>query len=258
MTEGTRIADSWGVTPGSRRRPLIIAHRGDVETAPENTLEAITSAFAGGADGVEVDARLSKDGQVVLLHDRKVDRTTNGIGAVGSFTLEELKDLDAGSWFDPRFSKSTIPTLAEVLEQLPASFLVNVELKVRGWGVMDLVSAVVEVVRRFERWDTTLAASFNPMALLAIRRQEPRIRRGYIWSARHPYPISRRWLSPVAGSHWANPDLRTFTPQVLDHFHRQGKPVLAWDSDAGRDLKVLGEMGLDGLVTDRLTGLVER
>lgn len=249
---------SWGIEPGTLDCPLIIAHRGDVEAAPENTLTAFRSAVEKGADGIELDVRLTKDGRVAVMHDRRVDRTTSGKGPIGSFTLEQLKTLDAGSWFDPKFRGVQVPILDEVFEELPPTFLVNVELKVCGWGVKPLASAVVEVVRRFSRWESTLAASFNPMALLALRLMEPRIRRGYIWSAHHPLPIKERWLSPLANSHWMDPELRTCTRKVLEHFHRQGKPVLAWDVDVGESLKPLDGVKLDALVTDCLSALVKQ
>ena len=256
MSRVLPIADSWNIPPGSLERPLIIAHRGDVESAPENTLEAFLGALEKGADGVEMDVRLTKEGRVVVMHDRRIDRTTNGKGPVGTHTLAELKSLDAGFWFDPKFKEAAVPTLDEAFEALPSDFLMVVELKVRGWGVKPLVSGTVEVIRRFKRWESTLVTSFNPVALLVLRLMEPNIRRGYIWSAQHPLPIRQRWLSPMAKPNWMNPDLKTFTPKVLKYFHQQGKPLLAWDEDAGRDLERLRAMRVDGIVTDRLTGLV--
>ena len=252
----SQSAEGWDIAPGSLGRPLIIAHRGDVESAPENTLEAFLSAAERGADGVELDVRLSREDRVVVMHDRRIDRTTNGRGPVGIHTLAELKHLDAGSWFHPRFGDATVPTLDEVFDALPSRFLVAVELKVRGWGVKPLVSATLECIKRAKRWKSTMVTSFNPVALMAMRLMEPRVMRGYIWCAQHPFPISQRWLSPMAKAHWMDPDLKTFNAKVLRHFHGQGKPVLAWDLDAGRDIKRLSAMGVDGVVTDRLTGLV--
>jgi len=151
-----------------------------------------------------------------------------------------------------------VPSLDEVFEALPPTFLVDVELKVRGWGVLSLASAVVRVVQKFKRWESTLLASFNPVALLMVRLLDTRIQRGYIWSAQHPLPIRERWLSPLAKAHWMNPDLKTLTPGLLQHFHGQGKPVLAWDVDVDRDLKQMRDMGLDALVTDNLSVFVRQ
>ena len=226
--------------------------------APENTIEAFRHAVEVGADGVELDVRLTKDGKVAVMHDRYVDRTTDGEGPVGTFTLAGLKKLDAGSWFDPRFKAARVPTLDEVFEEMPSAFLVNVELKVRGFGVIPLVSRVVEILRRHDRFEGTLVASFNPVALGVLRILEPRALRGYIWSKRHPLPLRARWLSPLARPHWMDPDHATFTPQLLKRFHRQGKLVLVWDSDAGAEMGQLLGQGVDGLVTSSPEELVQQ
>jgi glycerophosphoryl diester phosphodiesterase len=103
-----------------------------------------------------------------------------------------------------------------------------------------------------------MVASFNPVALFLVRLMDPRIPRGYIWSSSHPLPIRERWLGPLAQAHWMNPDLKTLTPRLLARFHCQGKPVLAWDVDVGRDLQTLGSMKLDALVTDNLGEFVSQ
>ena len=229
---------------------MVIAHRGGSALAPENTLAAFRRALEVGADGVELDVRLTKDGRVVVIHDRRVDRTTTGNGLVGSYMLEELKCLDAGSWFDPQFGGERVPTLEEVFEALPGNFPIYVELKVRGHGAWPLVVRVVDLIRRFGRWESTMVASFNPVAVAFLRVVEPRIVRGYIWSSRHPLPLRARWLSPLVNPHWLAPDRNTLTPEMLARFHAQGGLVAAWDLDAGADMGQLKKMGLDAAVTD--------
>ena len=242
---------TWNISPGSLSSPLIIAHRGDSSAAPENTLEAFRRAVEVGADGIELDVRLTRDREVVVIHDRLIDRTTTGTGPVGTHTLAELKEMDAGSWFDPRFKSARVPTLTEVFEELPASLLVNVEIKARGHGVLPLVSRVVENVRRCDRRETTLVASFHPVALGLARVMEPRIARGFIWSHRHPLPLRGRWLSPLASPQWMDPDRGTWSLHLVERFHRQGKLILAWDQDVGVDLTAMAETKTDGIVTDR-------
>ena len=251
MKSGEKIG-GWPLKLGVLSKPLVIAHRGDVESAPENTLEAFRGVVEKGADGMELDVRLSRDGHVVVMHDRYVNRTTDGRGPVGTLTLAQLKELDAGSWCAPEFKGARVPTLEEVLVEMPKEFLLDVELKVRGWGVMALASRVASLIKKHNRLESTLVASFNPMALSAMRLLVPRIPRGYIWSAHHPYPISHRWLSPLAKAHWMNPDHRTMTPRMLEHFHRHGKLVLAWDLDMYEG-KGWPNPGIDGVVTDSLS-----
>lgn len=107
----------------------LCAHRGDVSVAPENTIPAFESAVKKGVPQIEFDVNLSKDGHLVIMHDATIDRTTNGKGKVTDFTLAELKALDAGSWFDPKFKDTRIPTLRETLEAIPENVLCNVHLK---------------------------------------------------------------------------------------------------------------------------------
>ena len=164
--------------------------------------------------------------------------------------MSELKTLDAGSWFDPKFKSLRVSTLSEVFDRLPPSFLINVEMKVRGLSFRALASRVVEVIRKHNRFETTLVASFHPLALLVARQMEPSITRGFIWANHHPLPLRARWFSGLADAYWVDPDKNTFSPEMMERFHRRGNPVLAWDLDVGTDLESLAKMGLDGIVTD--------
>src|SRR5512143_199880 len=107
------------------RRPLILAHRGASRRAPENTMAAFRLAAELGADGVELDVQLSKDGEVVVMHDSRVDRTTDGHGRIRDLPLAELRALDAGGWYAPEFAGERIPTLAEVLHELGPRLVLN-------------------------------------------------------------------------------------------------------------------------------------
>jgi glycerophosphoryl diester phosphodiesterase len=241
-THGT--IPTWRIAPGSRAAPLVIAHRGFSGRYPENTLEAFRAAVEAGTNGIELDARLSKDSHVVVLHDRLVDRTTDGRGPVGTFTLAELKRLDAGAWFDGRFRSVRVPTLDEVFDCVPRNCLVNIELKVRGTGAFALVKRVVGAVRRHNRTGTTLLASFNPIALCIARALEPGLPRGYIWTIKHPLPFRRRWFAPFAAPQWMDPAQGSITPSLVQAFHRKGQRVLTWDVDARDGLRP------DAIVTD--------
>jgi len=128
-------------------RTLDIAHRGASTAAPPNTLAAFEKAIELGADGIEFDVHLSADGVPVVIHDFTVNGTTNGSGRVASLTLVQLKQLDAGSYFDPAFAGERIPTLAEVLEAVGSRLLLNIELKstsLRDNGLEQAVIAQVE------------------------------------------------------------------------------------------------------------------
>ena len=126
------------------------AHRGDLKNFPENTLPAFTSAVAKGAHMIEFDVLLSKDGVPVIIHDNTVDRTTDGTGNVVDLTFEELRELDAGSWFDPEFAGTRIPTLQETLEVIPEHILCNVHLK-NAPGVAAKAAKVIKEMGRLDQ-----------------------------------------------------------------------------------------------------------
>ena len=113
-----------------KEKPLNFAHRGASGHAPANTMAAFLLAAEMGADGIELDVHLSADVELVVIHDHAVDSTTDGQGPVSALSLAELQQLDAGSWFAPRFAGERIPTLRQVLEAVGQRLLINVEIKV--------------------------------------------------------------------------------------------------------------------------------
>ena len=146
--------------------------------SPENTLTAFRAAIAAGADMIELDVHLTRDNEVVVIHDDTLERTTNGKGNVAEKTLAELKSLDAGSWFNSRFAGERIPTLAEVLEIARNRILVNIELK-KGknfpYTMEELADRTLAVVEKAGMTDQVLFSSFDPAAVNRIRRRNPRL-----------------------------------------------------------------------------------
>jgi glycerophosphoryl diester phosphodiesterase len=253
-----RRVTRWDFVPGSQSFPLVIAHRGDVTNAPENTLPAFMAALELGADGIGLDVRLTKDQKLVVFHDRCLDRTSNGRGPVNHRTLDEVRELDAGSWFGPGFNGEQPPTLDEVFESLPADFLINVEMKVIMKGMRLIAHKVADVVRRHARWDSTLVASFNPISLYELRKIDPKISRGYIWSRRHPFPIRSRCFSPLVQADWYGPANDSYNPALHRKFQARGSRMLAWDLDFDRDMEQMAAARLDAMVTDSLKEMLDR
>ena len=173
------------------------------------------------------------------------------------YTQNEIRDLDAGSWFAPEFFGERPPTLDEVFESLPADFLINVEMKVIMKGMRLIPHKVAEVVRRHARWDSTLVASFNPISLWELRKIEPKITRGYIWSRRHPFPIRSRCFSPLVQADWYNPADDSYNPKLHRRYQAKGARVLAWDLDFDRDMRKMAEARLEAVVTDSLQEMLD-
>jgi glycerophosphoryl diester phosphodiesterase len=146
-------------------RPLVFAHRGGAAIGPENTIPAFDRGLAAGADGLELDVHLSRDGIVVVHHDSRLDRTTTASGALAARTAAELAEIDATSRFNPLEPTAGVPTLDGVLRRYP-SVKIIVELK---QGTPGLARAVVEVVRRADATGRVCVASFSLRAMRAAR-----------------------------------------------------------------------------------------
>lgn len=249
---------SWDFPPGMRRCPLIIAHRGDQANAPENTLPAFRRAYESGADGIELDVRLTRDGHLVVFHDRGLKRLGRRRGLVTNTTLDEMRELDVGAWFGPEYRGERPPTLDEVFELLPSDYLINVEMKAVIDGMRTIAHKVAEVVRRHQRWGSTLIASFNPISLWELRKVEPRLMRGYIWSRRHPPPIRSRCFSRLVRADWYDPANDSYNPGLMRKMRKRGVRTLAWDEDFDCDLGRMARARLDAAVTDDLHGLLRQ
>jgi glycerophosphoryl diester phosphodiesterase len=154
----------------------VIAHRGYSAKFPENTMKAFIEAENANADGIELDVQLSKDGEVVVIHDEKLNRTTSGRGYVKDFTLEELKKLDAGILFPELTEKQTIPTLKEVLAWLNTNSLTcNIELKNGVFRYEGMEEKVIQLVREYHLSERIVLSSFNHYSIVYCYRHAPEI-----------------------------------------------------------------------------------
>jgi glycerophosphoryl diester phosphodiesterase len=229
--------------------PLVIAHRGDSVHAPENTLAAFQAAIRQGAEAIELDARLTRDGQVIVLHDQTVDRTTDGMGNVAHLDLAALRELDAGSSFSVQFRGERIPTLEEVFEAVGKGLYLNVELKNYGTPFDDLVPKVAELVARHALQERVLFSSFHIRNLSRIRTLLPNVPRGLLtrpgWKG--SWGRSFGWRGSVAALHPYQADVNQ---GLVARVHGMGKRVHVWTVNAEADLRRLLSLGVDGIITD--------
>ena len=160
------------------RPPWIIGHRGYPYKYPENTLAAFQAAVAAGVAMIELDVMLSRDRKLVVIHDDTLERTTNGHGAVRNYTLEELKKLDAGSWFDARFADQRLPELSEVLDLAGGLTRVNIEIKAKSYEHRHPPDAiekqVVAMVQQKNLQEAVLISSFEIDFLVQIASRNHR------------------------------------------------------------------------------------
>lgn len=166
---------------------LTVAHRGASAYAPENTVEAFALAIGQGADVIELDVHLTRDDEVVVMHDHRVDRTTDGTGEISALTLPEIRALDAGGWFGAQWRGARVPTLAEVLERFAAVWI-DIEIKAgvsAHWfaGAVEedaavtgrVAARVLEVAARHGALDRIVVSSFGAGALRRVREASPRV-----------------------------------------------------------------------------------
>ncbi|TYS19071.1 glycerophosphodiester phosphodiesterase [Rossellomorea vietnamensis] len=155
---------------------LIFAHRGSAGTHPENTMEAFMEGERAGADGMELDVQLTKDGEVVVIHDETVDRTTNGKGFIKDLTLKEIKKLDASFKFKKLLQKVRIPTLKEVFDWMKTNEMIcNIELKNGIIPYPQLEEKVLSLIEEYGYQDRTIISSFNHYSIVHCYRLNPEV-----------------------------------------------------------------------------------
>jgi glycerophosphoryl diester phosphodiesterase len=225
----------------SAARPLVFAHRGGSALAPENTIEAFDNGLALGADGLELDVRLSRDGVVVVHHDRTLERTTTLRGVLAARSASEL--ADAG-----------VPALIDVLARYRDARVI-VEMKVNR---PELAVAVVDVVRRANAIERVCLGAFGRRALRAARAIEPAIatsaaREEVRWALYRSWvhwPVARVAYDGYQVPEWAG-RRRVVSPRFIDAAHRAGLAVQVWTVDTEDDARRLLTWGVDALITDR-------
>ncbi|MCX7737617.1 MAG: glycerophosphodiester phosphodiesterase family protein [Candidatus Kapabacteria bacterium] len=155
---------------------LIVAHRGSSGTAPENTLSAFKQALEAGANMIEADIQVTSDNEIVVFHDKGLSRTTDGSGFTKNQSLSEIKSLDAGSWFDEKFSGERIPLLSEVLELINNKAYLNLEIKnINNEHYLDNLNKILSILFDFGYQDKALISSFYYNSLKYIKSQFPEI-----------------------------------------------------------------------------------
>lgn len=232
---------------GLRTRPMIIAHRGYSGVYPENTLLALREASKLNVDGIEVDARVTKDGIVVLMHDETVDRTTNGSGKVEELTLEQIKSLDAGSWKDERFRGESVPMLSEALEQLPNDLVMYVEIK-----PSNAAKHVVSVIEGSDAVGRVVICSFHASTLKEANTLCPLLPSVLITGSCKNMDEFKRLVDVAleCGANGLSIHYGSITAEFVRYAHQRAMGVVAWTVN---DLETLSEtlnVGVDAIATD--------
>lgn len=238
----------------SKRRPVVVGHRGARALAPENTLAAFQVAVDLRADGVEFDVQRTADGHLIVFHDETLDRTTDGTGPVESRTLDEIKRLDAGRHFEARFQGERIPTLRETFDLLrPTGLLIFLELK-DPWRYQGMEAETIALIREYRLEDRVQIRSFYHPALHLCYGLAPEIAISELWADRLP-------TADAVVFKTINAFYPLYTAENLAEIHARGQQATAWtvnDENAARQLIAAGIDGLTTDVPDRMIALVGR
>ena len=251
---GTGAVEAVGVFGGVRapgELGLVAAHRGDSESAPENTLPAVVAALASGAPLVEVDVQLTADGVPILMHDFLLDRTTDGSGPVWAATWDEISRLDAGAHHSPEFAGTPVPQFEQFLALLAASDKgAIVELK--GSWTAEQVALVTAPIGQWGVADRLVLASFDIMTLRAAREVAPGIGRALISREVNADPTVLAELCDAIAIVTSKSFVRD-DPGVVERVHAAGLSIFVYtlnDEDWWQDAV---DLGIDGIITDRPT-----
>lgn len=226
----------------------IFAHRGASAYAPENTLEAFRLAMEQGADGIELDVQMTKDGELVVIHDETIDRVSNGNGAVRDYTLEELKQFSVSNHFE-QYPDVKIPTLREVLELVkPGTMEINIELKTGIYWYPQIEQKVLELVKEEGMEERIIYSSFNHYSVQKIRELSPEAETAYL--------IGDVMLD--VADYTRNTGIKGFHPALfhvkmadfLKEYKESGIALRVWTVNDKDQIRWLIDEGVDAVITN--------
>ncbi len=249
-------------------RPLNIAHRGASGLAPENTLAAFEKAIEIGVDRIEMDLRQTIDGEVVILHDKTIMRTTNGWGGVRKLSFKRLRRYSAGSWFHVDFSAEKVPTLRETLELVNGRTTLLLEIKEGSPYHPNIERNIIKIINEYDAHDWCIVQSFND-GVLKNFRELPNLHSDVqkLFAAFIPVApfyggsrFSYKRLGRYDFAQEVNINYKYVSPLVVRKVHQMGKKVNVWTVNEPQNLQKYVEMGVDGIITnypDRLKKILD-
>jgi len=235
----------------------VIAHRGANKKAPQNTMPAFITAINEGANGFETDVHLTKDYVPVICHNYTIDATSDGVGEVSSYTLDEIKKFDFGAYFSDKFKGTSLPTLDEFLDVTSKSSaeIINLELKCPRNGMRLLAEKTLESVKKFGCLDRVLISSFSPEILKIIKETDARCKTAFL------YPTSQFNVCPPQinpfitvkriGCDVIHPNALAVTERAVKIARKLGLKINVWTVNDKRTIYKLLDLGVDGIITDK-------
>ncbi|MBE63469.1 MAG: hypothetical protein CMB89_14005 [Flammeovirgaceae bacterium] len=240
----------------------IIAHKGASGIAPENTIAAIQLALDMGVDMIEIDVRNTHDEEIVVIHDASLDRTTNGTGLVHDYTLEEIRELDAGSWFgDARYAGEKVPTLKEVLDLVDGKCQVLIEIKHMDHpNYHDFAEKLIDVIREEKNgYEWIILQSEEAEYLEAAHEYDDHVQTKKLMIGEDSTPLLAFYIETKMHMGRAkeddrmkalNPEYHTLSTRRVFRMHARGFQVYTYSPNTESDMIKMLHMGVDGIITD--------
>lgn len=226
----------------------VFAHRGFSGQYPENTLLAFRKAIEAGCDGIELDVHLSKDGIPVVIHDERIDRTTDGTGEVRNYTVEELRRFDAGAIMPGRFAFEPIPTLEEYFTLVKDSSIVtNIELKNGVFRYEGMEEKVIQMIHKYHLEDRIIFSSFNHESIALCRQLIPEIPCGFLYDC---WLLHSGTYAKTNGVQYLHPSFYSLNDQVIEEVHREGIGLNVWTVNDESVMRYLAQKQVHGLITN--------
>jgi glycerophosphoryl diester phosphodiesterase len=222
---------------------MITSHRGNSHVAPENTLPALENAIIARSDYAEIDIQQTKDGEIVLLHDQSLWRTSGLNRYIWELTYAEVKELDVGSWYGEEFKNTKIPTLAEVFKLCKGRIKLNIEVKTNAHS-KNMEEQLVALIEQYDFERQCVVSSWNYDTLVDIKERNSDIKTGYIMSVTYGNFYDREFIDFFS--------IRSgfISKYVVDSAHRAGKEVHAWTVNSVNEIERMKSVGVDCIITD--------
>lgn len=229
------------------KAPAIIAHRGGRDWAPENTLAAFRKSIELGADGIEFDVHRCASGELVVIHDDDLNRTTNGVGLVKDTSCAELRRLSAGLWFGKEFRDERVPLLSEVLELCHENMLIDIEIKNSPIGYDGIEEDLLREIEAYRQKLNLTVSSFDHHCLLRLRKLDPEISIGLLASA--SLLGLKQYAEKFRASYYIQ-DYDCLMPESIAEARDAGLELIVWTVNDKHKWQRLIEMGVQGICTD--------
>lgn len=237
---------------------LVIGHRGALGYAPENTMASFQKGLETGVDLIELDIHMTRDGELVVMHDANVERTTDGHGRIKDKTLAEVKKLDAGVHFDARFRGERVPTLEEVLAWAKGRIPLAIEIKGDPLPAPGIEAKMIDLVRAYGMLGDVMAISFHHPVVRRVKELEPAMATGVLYSAclADPVGAARAALADSLRPYWMY-----WTADQVRAVHEAGLTASTWNADDEDLMEYLVGLGVDSIGSnypDRLRAFLDR